>query len=198
MITLSLKNGERLGRRGVAAPLQPLLPQARGLPHDVEPRGLEPQQGRLRPLRRPHRRHPRRLQDRPAPRRVRPAQAPHLQFLGPSTRRDHLETPRRKIDRNVLDRRPNPSLPRPGRHRLSVQHPRRDRRAEHLHGEGVLRAQRRRLRLLGKRRRLHHRVESAVLRFGFPEPEPGPAGRPGDRGPAVLYGRDRAAVHYVW
>lgn len=102
----------------MAAPLQPVLPEAGDLPDAVEARGPRPEQGRLRPLRRPNRRHPRRFQDRPALRRIGTPEAPNLQLRRGSDRRDCLEEPRRSADRNGVDRGSDPCLYHPGRHRL--------------------------------------------------------------------------------
>lgn len=140
----------------MAAPPQPLLPEAGGLPDAVEASRPHAQQSRLRPLRRPHRRHPRRRQDRPALRRVGRPKAPHLHLLRPPHRRDGVAEPRRPPHRDVVDRGPNPSLHHSGRHRLLVQYPRRADR-DILPWQGVLREQRGRVRVLGERRRLHHR-----------------------------------------
>lgn len=120
----------------------------------METHRLKPQQSRLRPVRRSDRCHPRRLQDRPALRRVRPPQAPHFQLCRRPHLRNRLEKPRWTPDRHVLVRRPNPNLRRPGWHRLPLQHQRGARRAERVHGERVLRGERGGVRVLGERRRL--------------------------------------------
>lgn len=140
----------------MAAPLQPLLPEAGALPDAVEASRPHAQQNCLRSIRRPDRRHPRRRQDRPALRRVRPPQAPHLHLLRPPHFRDRVAEPRRPPDRNFLDRRLNPSLHHAGWNRLFLQYSRRAGR-DLLFGEGVFRKQCCRVRVLGKRRRLHQR-----------------------------------------
>lgn len=181
----------------MAASLQSVLQEAGALSDAMEARGPNAQQGRLFPLRRAHRRYPRRRQDRPALRRVRPPEAPNLQLRRRPDRRNCLEEPWRPSRRNVLDRRPDADLHYSGRHRLPLRHPRRASRIA-LPRQRLLHAQCGGLRILAQRRRLHQRGLSGLLHTRFQESEPDPARGSWFGGLSALYDGDRASVHHVW
>lgn len=156
----------------MAAPVQPVLPQAYHLLHAVgSHRPLPPPRCR-RPLRWPRRCYPRRLQDRSALRRVRSPQTPHLQRCRSPPRLSRMGPPRRPPCWNGLDRRSSTRLCRPGWHRLLLQCPRRALRSAVLLGKGVLRAGSCRVRFLGQRHGVHYRGVPNLLRSRFQESGP--------------------------
>lgn len=196
-------DGGRLGRGGVAAPSQQVLPEA-GAVRDAlgesqrRRRSWSPAAPRgLRAVRGADRGDQGRLEDRTAARGVRPPPASSVLLRrGPSGLRP-LGQARGAAGGDGVERRTRPRLRRPGRHHLPLRRPRRAGGCAVFHGEGVLRGERGGVRLLGGRGCVQDRGEQAILRPRSVGAALVSSSGRGAFGGAPLYGRDRAAVHNV-